>query len=83
MDAAEGAAAEDNAAEDAAEDAAEEAAAEEDAAEEDAAKEDNVENAAAAGLEGIKKDIMMGCDEASRLSASLWLTFRQATPLPC
>ena len=78
MDAAEGAAAEDNAAEDAAEDAAEEAA-----AEEDAAKEDNVENAAAAGLEGIKKDIMMGCDEASRLSAFLWLTFRQATPLPC
>ena len=73
MDAAGGAAAEDNAAEDAAEEAA---------AEEDAAKEDNVENAAAAGLDGIKKDIMMGCDEASRLLASLWLTCRQATPLP-
>ena len=73
MDAAEGAAAEDNAAEDAAEEAA---------AEGDAAEEDGVDNAAAAGLEGIKKGIMMGCDEASRLLPSLWLTFRQATPLP-
>ncbi len=68
MGAAEGAAAEDN-------------AAEEDAAEEDAA-EDAVENIAAAGLAGIKKGIMMGCEEASRLLASLWLTFRQATTLP-
>ena len=64
----------------AAEGAAAEDSAAEDAAEEDAT-EDAVENDAAAGLAGIKKGIMMGCEEASRLLASLWLSFRQATPL--
>lgn len=62
--------------------AAEEDTAAEDAAEGDACEEDDVENAAAAGLEGINKGIMNGCEEASRLLASLWLTFRQATTLP-
>ncbi len=69
---AEGAVAEDAVAEDA---AAREAAAE-------AAAEDGGEDAPAAGLAGIKMGIMMGCEEASRLLASLRLTFRQAITLP-
>ncbi len=43
--------------------------------------EDGVDSAAAAGLAGIKEGMMVGCKEASRISASSW-TSRQATPLP-